>query len=819
MGRVRGIAALGDRVFLSGAGGGPPLVVLSLLAPDYPLELDSAGQVGEAYRAWPVADEVWLARGYEGLRRYSLSEGGALALRGDYSVMGSAGRLALAGSQLLVGGRSGWAMLDVQAGALPQPLGQAVDGLTVRALAMGNDRVVVAAGEQGLALYTLSQTSGPALAARRDAQGVVTGVALDERFVYAADADGLSVYDSVYLQPITSVRTPAPATGVVRVDNRAYLPLADGRVAMIDLADPTGGLSVRSIVETRRPTDLIPDPAGGALLGLADDRLLRVDVSNPDRLRIDAEGKLIEMAARGQIVDGLLWALAPGEALRFYDPARLGAEDPPPRGRIEMGGLAIAAGDAVAYAAYGEGGMGLIDLGTRSAPAPFYAEPVNALHREGSVLFALGASLTAWDISSRASPRLVDELALPAPGVSLTPLPDGRMLLGLENGLLIAGWDGHALAQIGQLATPSAVDHAAQIGARGYLGLHGGGLLVVDLSDPAQPARLFSYTSPAGQFVHDLLPLDTQTLLVSWEGGIEALDVSRVSTTPRLEDVIETGGEQALHLALSADGRRAALAMGTGGVLLLDMEDGAGLAPLGFADTPGEALRVALDGDVMAVADGVCGLRVIDFSDVDAPGEQGYWRSSYASDVALGADGLIYLAEANQLLALRYDPDAPATSPPMPQLPQPADGQDGVALSLNLAWGPPPDPCDPLTYSVYLGVAETPPFIGQVSGEPELAISDLEPLRTYRWWVEVSDRQGDHAQGPVWRFTTTSADFPDGLPPAPPPLIERIQRNPIIPTALIGAALLAALIGGLVWRRRRGAEPPELPDWYVDDDE
>ncbi len=818
LGQVSRIAALGDRVFLSGMGDGPQLVVLSLLAPDYPVELDSTSQPGEAFRAWPVGDEVWLARGYGGFRRYSLSEGGALALRGDYSVLGSLGRLALADSQLLVGGQAGWAVLSLQDGTLPRAFGQTPSGLPVRALAMNGDRVVVAAGEQGLALYSLAQA--PELIAQRGVQGVVSDVALDERFVYAADADGLSIYDSTYLQPITSVRTPAPASGVVRVDNRAFMPLIDGGVAVIDLADPTGGLRSRSIAATNRPTDLIPGAGDDALYGLADDRLLLIDVGNPDRLRIAAEGRLLEIATRGQMVDGLLWALAPGEAVRFYDPARLGSESPPPRGRIEMGGLALAVGDAMAYAAYGEDGLGLVDIGSRSAPAPFYEQLVNTLHREGTVLFALGASLTAWDISQRASPQLVAELALPAPGISLTVAPDGRLLLGLESGLLIAEWDGRALAQVGQLTTADAVDHAAQIGSRAYLGLHQGGLLVVDLSDAAQPTRLFSYTSPAGQFVHDLLPLDARTLLVSWEGGIEALDVSSASSTPRLESVVETGGAQALHLSLAPGGERAALAMGEDGILLLDMaEDSASLRPVGFTDTPGEALRVALDGDTLYVADGVCGLRVIDFSDVAAPREQGYWRSSYASDIGSGPDGLIYLAEANQLLTLRFDPTAPAVSPPLPQFPDPSDGQEGLPLALDLGWGPPPDACDPLTYNVHLGIADTPPFIGQVSGEPRLAISGLDALRTYRWWVEVTDRQGDSSQGPVWRFTTASAELPDRLPPAPPPFVERIQRNPLIPAGLIGAALLAALFGGLLWRRRSASRPPDAPDWYLDEED
>ncbi len=817
MGQVSRLAADGERVFVTGGGVGPPLVVLGLSAADFPIELDSIGQAGEAYRAWPAGDGVWLARGYAGLQRYRLSEGGALALSGDYRIVEDASVLALGGSHLLVGGRLGWVLLRSAGGEPPQPLGWVSDAAAVRALALHEDLIAVATSDQGVALYTTEGESGPTLVAQRSSRGAATDIALDGQYVYAADAGGLTIYDSRYLQAVTSVSTPAPANGVVVRGQRAYLPLADGQLAVVDLADPTGGLRSRSTVAIGRPADLLAGPDSQSVYALADDRLLRIRVDNPDRLWVAGRGDLRAAAARGQYANGLLWALSPDGVLRLYDPRRLGWEAPAYQGRIDAAGVALAVGEGVAYIAYGQDGMGLVDAVTRTAGPIFYEGEVNALYQDQDVLFAAGSTLTAWDISRPADPRLLDDLPLTGSGREIRPAVDGRLLLSLENGLAIVAWDGEKLSQVGQLTTTGAVDHAAQVGRRAFLGLHQGSLLVVDVSDPSQPVRLFSYTSPAGQFVNDLLPLDETTLLVSWEGGLEALDVGSTASTPRLENIIPTGREQALHLAISPDGSQAALSTGEGEILLLDVSDAAVPQVKGFVDTPGNGQRVALDSSTLYVADGICGLRIVDIQDVSSPRERGYWRSNYANDVAVGPDGLIYLAEANQLLVLRYDPAAPPEPPPIPQFPQPASGQEGLPLTTSLEWRPSPEACNPLSYNVYLGVTADPPFIGQVNGEPMLEVADLDSLRTYYWRVEAIDRQGDIVQGPVWRFTTAPADFPDGLPPAPPLFVERARRNPLLAAGLLGAALLLAALGGLYWRRRR-ARPSDRSDWYFNGD-
>lgn len=811
IGMISGLAAQGDRLFVSSGGDGPELAVLSLKSPDYPVELDSTARSGQAYRAWPAGSEVWLARGYAGLRRFVVTEGGALISSSGYAAIRDTGRLAQDSARLLIGGRDGWSLLGLDEAAVPRSLGQALDGLPVRDLALEGDAVAIAAGDQGIVLYRLEQ-DGPALVAQQPTRGPAAGTALDDSYVYAADAGGLSIFDRYYLQPVAHVSTPAPPTGIALHEGHAYLPLADGQLAVVDLGSPAGGLQTRSTIPTRRPHALVPGADAHTVYALADDQVMRIQILNTGDLAVTQRGQLAALASSGFFSGGLLWAINPDEGVRLYDLSLLDTNDE----AIELRNVAVAAQDIVvngstAYVAYGAGGMGLYDLRAQVAAPVFYGGEVNALYRDGDTLFALGTSLTAWRITEGSGAELVATLPLAAAGTHLSAAGDGRLLLSLKNGLGIVVWDGRRLALIGQLTTTDAVDRAIQAGTHAFLALHNGGVLVADLSNPARPLGLFSFTSPSGRFVRDLLPMDEDRLLVSWEGGIDLLDISAAVRGPHLAGVFEVGRSPVLAITLSTDGQRAALALGEEGVRVVELPaDGSAPEPIGFVDTPGAALRAALGSasgtDMLYVADGMCGLRVIDLGDSANPRERGYWRSSYASDVMVHsvAEGdVIYLAEANQLLTLRYDGASGAVPPPMPQTAVPGNGQDDLPLTLTLAWGPPPDSCDPLTYSIYFGAVNPPPLLGVATGTPALQIGGLEPLRTYYWRVVATDRQGDSSEGPLWHFTTASGRFVDTLQSSPPPLVEQVRQAPLLLLALAGAVAAAAGTGWLVWRGQR----------------
>lgn len=810
---IAALTASSDRLFLTHRGSGPDLVVLGVGRPDYPVELENVGVVGDTLHAGIFGEQVWLGRGYGGLARFDLTEGGALIRRGLYHSIPEITRVAVGGGYVLAGGRTGWTALvrGSPENATYPVLGMAADA----------DRIAITAGEAGLFLYVPDGVGEFSLLAHRLTDGPAVGVALAGGHVYAALPGGLAIFDGQYLNPVRLIPTSAPPTDLIMRGEIAYLILSDGTLAAVQIGDPAGGIRLRSTVETRQAYDLIPGP-DGVIYGLAGNQIMRLDLSNPDRLSIAAQGTLPAPAERGVFVESLLAAFSVGEDATLYDLTLL-EDDIIPRGRLELAEGSLVGGELivngpVAYVAYGAGGLGLRDIREPGPGHIFHAGETHSLLLNGATLFASGGTqLTVWDITDPFSPRQLAAFDAFAPINHVDSGPSNTLILSHPIGASIVAWDGAAFTQRGMVSAPASVERAVQIGDRLVMALQRGGLHIADVGDPAVSDSLFTYTSPSGQTAHDLLPLADGLLLASWESGIDVLDVSAVTDSPHQVEIVAIG-DSPLHMALSTDRSMAAVALGSNGVALLNLADPLRPQVAGLVGGSGDSLAAALDETTLYVAEGTCGLRVFDVSNPADPREVGYWRSTYAADVAV-QNGLVYLADGNQLLTLRYEPALPAQPPPVSQLPRPADGAGNVPFDTALTWGPPADPCNPLIYDVYFGQSQNPPLVGQVIGSPELIPGELVPSRAYYWRVEVADRQGDRVSGPVWRFTTISGDYADTVPPAPPPFEQFAEKNPGVPLTLAG---LVALIGvwALARRLRQQVESePDVPEWYSTGDE
>jgi len=122
------------------------------------------------------------------------------------------------------------------------------------------------------------------------------------------------------------------------------------------------------------------------------------------------------------------------------------------------------------------------------------------------------------------------------------------------------------------------------------------------------------------------------------------------------------------------------------------------------------------------------------------------------------------LARFAEVQVLNAAPEAPA-------LLGPDDGAEQQPLQMTLAWQAPADlNCDPLTYTLYLGV-DTPLPVASGLTTTTFTTEELLPGITYTWYVVASDGQAS-ASSPVWHFTTA--------PQAPTPLrffIPYLSRN------------------------------------------
>lgn len=830
------LSVRGDYIFAAHTAPGPDLIVLSFASPDYPTETDNEGELGHTVRAMPVGGEVWLAAGFAGLHRYDVTEGGALIPRGGYAPVLEAGSLGLQGALLAAAGRSGWMLLARDPDGTLSAITRSPDSLAAVDVAFDGNQAAVAAGEQGVALYDLSNSSEPQLIAQQETQGPARAVALDQTFIYVADAGGLSLFDRRYALPVARIATPLPAVDLALYEDRAYLALSDGSLAVVTLSDPTQALTVRRAIPTRRPFDLVDFGESNRLYGIADNSIYRLRTESLERLGILEDSTLPVIPIASFVAGDLLATISPDGVLRYYDVTDLSI-GVSWRGAAELTNIDTPVHDVVldrgsAYVALGDAGLTVIDLTSPGNRTALYTEPIYAVYRhpdQATLLFAAGRDVTVWDISSPGAAVQLGRISLTGSARHIDPAfsaSELTLLISLENGVSVVNWDAGStkLTESGRWYGPS-VDRAVVIGSRAYLALHRGGLLALDLRDVAHPTPLFAMASSYGQFVHDLLVADDSLLLVSWDGGIEVLSASEAVPVPHLVAVTPGADASARSITLSADGALAAIALAEEGVQLFDLTDPSAPSRQGLIDTPGTALAAAFSKNEIFVADGECGLRVFELASLK---ETGYWRGSYASALALSDTSdlesvTLYLGEGSQLVALRYDPLLPGAPPPAPQAPRPADGEGGLALATELAWNPPADPCEPLTYDVYFGLSENPPLAGQTIGETALDVGPLNPGKAYWWRVEATDRQGDRITGPTWHFFTATGTFPDVVPPAPPVFIDQLRQSPIVPFSLVGVFLVIAIMTTLYWRTRQSHEPQELPldraDWFTDDDE
>jgi hypothetical protein len=110
-----------------------------------------------------------------------------------------------------------------------------------------------------------------------------------------------------------------------------------------------------------------------------------------------------------------------------------------------------------------------------------------------------------------------------------------------------------------------------------------------------------------------------------------------------------------------------------------------------------------------------------------------------------------------------YPPSAPAN-------PNPAHGATGIALEAVMSWSPGVDPDgDPLSYDVFLGLANPPPYAGNWPAPSFDPPGDLLADSHYYWQVLTRDEHGAPVAGPLWEFTTGSGNHAPSAPSSPAP--------------------------------------------------
>ncbi len=208
---------------------------------------------------------------------------------------------------------------------------------------------------------------------------------------------------------------------------------------------------------------------------------------------------------------------------------------------------------------------------------------------------------------------------------------------------------------------------------KAYLAYRRSGLVIVDISDPANPTKLGSYCKTTTHVKNVTLSKDgTKAYMICKnyleynESGLVILDISDPANPTKLGSyqtgLVDNG------IAVSDDGTKAYVAGGEGcsslcdenGLVILDISDSANPTKIGMSKTrynkkaSAQDVTLSSDGKKAYVADFNNGLCVIDISNPTNPKSIEYIKTSgYAKNVTLSSDGTVaYVAGSNGLVVV-----------------------------------------------------------------------------------------------------------------------------------------------------------------------
>jgi len=131
-------------------------------------------------------------------------------------------------------------------------------------------------------------------------------------------------------------------------------------------------------------------------------------------------------------------------------------------------------------------------------------------------------------------------------------------------------------------------------------------------------------------------------------------------------------------------------------------------------------------------------------------------------------------------------PSSENQSPNEPSSPSPFDGATTDGTSPTLTWEASDPDGDDLTYDLYFGTSSSPSLETSDLSSKKYDPDALQNGTTYYWKVKATDPEGAVTEGPVWSFTTSSANgnqpSNSGLADAPWPRfgqnIRTVARSP-----------------------------------------
>jgi len=530
------------------------------------------------------------------------------------------------GDHVLVVGQGPWSepsgceVFLALAGGEPVAVGSlSLPGMPL-AVAVRGQHALVASREAGLLVLDLADPAAPGQVAAVALPDSARGVAIAGDLALVAVEEGgvvaLDVGDPAAPQVLDVLDLPGRAVDVLAGDGVAYVASEYGDLQVVDIGDPADLASLGTLPGHFRRLSR----HGDLLLASAYQELVILDLGTPE-LPVAIGEVPLDLHPRGAVGTGS-HALVAGDQLEVIDLAD-------PHGApyaAEVGGMTsvndVVVQGTVAYLAdkgvwhQPDGHLRVVDLTDPLAPvlvASLPLEHCRAVAVDGTRLYAVAdPGVVVLDLADPLVPTELGIWTIPQgyDAWDLLPAGDHLYVTTLIGGLLVVDVsDPAAPVQVAQVARPGYSARLLRDGNRLYLHRLGAGIDVFSLADPAQPV-LVATLPPHGY-------------AVPYYWGAMALR----------EDVLWVAhGEAGIY-----------------GQAVADLEDP---RILGEVDLPGRANRLQIAGDHAYVACGAGNVQVVGIRDPQAPVVIGQLPERHtAYDLAVAPSG--HLLVANQSAALQ----------------------------------------------------------------------------------------------------------------------------------------------------------------------
>jgi len=197
------------------------------------------------------------------------------------------------------------------------------------------------------------------------------------------------------------------------------------------------------------------------------------------------------------------------------------------------------------------------------------------------------------------------------------------------------------LTSVGAYDTPGYADDVVVAGDLAFIADQASGLLMIDISDPANPSLVGSYNTPGHAM--RVAVSGVRAYVADYGSGLQIIDI-RDPSNPVLVGTYNTPG---LAYGIAVSGDRAYVADGDYGLQIFDVRNPAAPALLGTCDTPDKAHAVAISGDHAYVADYGSGLQIINVGDPANPAIVGAYDTPHNALRVAVWGSRAYVADGN----------------------------------------------------------------------------------------------------------------------------------------------------------------------------